>query len=78
MSSLTIHDLPPEVAQALERAEGRERRPLNQIVIDLLRKGLNLPGNRKGRRGNGLAALAGTWSEEDLAAFEAATAHFEP
>ena len=44
---------------------------MNQTVIDLLGQAL---GVRKEAKSNGLAALAGTWTEEDHASFEAALA----
>ncbi len=74
MKHLTVRNLPRAVAEAL--AEERQRRgsSLNQTVIDLLRQSLGVSSLR---RSNGLARLAGSWSEEDLAEFEAAIAATE-
>lgn len=71
MRHLTIRNIPPEMAEALEKQRDQSRTSLNQTVIHLLGQALGL---RNGAKSNGLAALAGTWSEEDHARFEAAIA----
>jgi len=73
MKTLTIRNLPPEVAKALEKEKRRRGRSLNQTVIELLGQGLGVGK----RRSNGLASLAGSWDEEELARFEEAVAAFE-
>lgn len=70
MKHLTVRNLPPAVAQALEREKRRRGTSLNQTVIELLGQGLGVDVTRS----NGLAALAGTWSEEEFRDFEEATA----
>jgi hypothetical protein len=72
MDNLTIHNVPPELAQALERESMRLRAPLDQMVIEILRRALQV-GSPDERR-NGLARLAGTWTDEEHARFEAAVA----
>jgi plasmid stability protein len=72
---LTIRNLPPEVAEALERKTRASRRSLNQTVIDLLGRALGVSG-RSGAS-NGLARLAGTWTKEEHDRFEAALAPTE-
>ena len=69
MRNLTIRGVPDEVARRLEEEKRLRGRSLNQTVLDLLSQGLGLPG---GRRTNGLAALAGTWTAEQLADIESA------
>ena len=73
MKTLTIRNVPPEVAEALEREKRRSGESLNQTVIELLGQGLGVGGTRS----NGLAALAGAWDEEELRRFESAVAPFE-
>lgn len=69
MEQLTIRDLPTEVFEALERESVRQRKPLENTVVDLLRQALRLkPVHTKK---NGLARLAGTWTEEEYRSFEA-------
>lgn len=71
--ALTIRNLPPDMAQALEREKQRRGKSLNQTVIDLLGQGLGVSGSRS----NGLGRLTGGWSEEDLREFEQFVAPFE-
>jgi hypothetical protein len=58
---LTIRNLPADVSAALEREKRRRGVSLNQVVIDLLQLSLGVNGPRR----NGLARLAGTWSEAE-------------
>jgi hypothetical protein len=70
MKHVTIRNLPIEVAEALEEERLRSRRSLNQTVIDLLGRALGVtdPGEKR----NGLAKLAGTWTQEDFERFNEA------
>jgi hypothetical protein len=70
---LTIRNLPPTLAEALEREKRRRGQSLNQTVIELLDQGL---GTLRARS-NGLARLGGGWSEKEFRDFEQATAQFE-
>jgi plasmid stability protein len=75
MRHLTVRNLPPELGKALEREKRRRGASLNATVIDLLRQSLGVrPG---GGRRNGLARLAGAWSPDEHARFEAAIADLE-
>ena len=72
---LTIRNVPRAVMRALERERRQKQSSLNQAAIDALGRALGVhPGEAPE---NGLAALAGTWSEEDMRAFQAATSPFE-
>ena len=73
MKTLTIRNLPPEVAEALEREKKRRGESLNQTVIDLLGQGLGVGTARS----NGLAKLSGSWTEAEFRRFEEAVAPFE-
>jgi plasmid stability protein len=73
IKTLTIRNLPPSLAEALEREKRRRGKSLNQTVIDLLGQGLGAGGVRS----NGLWRLAGGWSEDEFHDFERATAQFE-
>lgn len=73
IKALTIRNLPPSLAEALEREKRRRGTSLNQTVIDLLGQGLGSHGVRS----NGLGSLAGGWSEEEFRDFERATGPFE-
>ncbi len=72
MKYLTIRNVPPELAKALEQEKRGAGMSLNQTVIRLLSRALGLePGVT---RSNGLRKLAGNWTQRDLEEFEAATA----
>jgi len=73
IKALTIRNLPPSLAEALEREKRRKGKSLNQTVVDLLGQALGTESERS----NGLGRLAGGWSEEEFRDFERATAQFE-
>jgi plasmid stability protein len=73
IKALTIRNVPPGLAEALEREKRRQGKSLNQTVIDLLGQGLGAEGVRS----NGLGRLSGGWSEDEFRDFERATAPFE-
>lgn len=70
MKHLTVRNLPPPIAKALEKERRRRGKSLNKTVIELLGQGLDvaLPHGRN----NGLRRLAGTWSEAELKRFNKA------
>jgi plasmid stability protein len=72
MEQLTIRNLPPELAQALERESQRLRESLEETAIELLRQALSQRTVRE--KSNGLVRLAGTWTEEEHERFESAVA----
>ena len=72
---LTIRNLPPRVAEALEVEKRRREISLNQTVIELLRSSLSLEEHEA--PANGLKRLAGSWTDGDLADFERALAPTE-
>jgi hypothetical protein len=67
---LTVRNLPPRVAEALEAEKRRRNLSLNQTVIELLRSSLGI--DVSGSPVNGLRQLAGSWSEPEFADFERA------
>lgn len=73
MKTLTVRNVPEDVAEALEREKRRRGASLNQTVIDLLGQGLGVGSERS----NGLRRLAGSWTEEEHRRFEEAVAPFE-
>jgi plasmid stability protein len=72
MEQLTIRHIPPDLAHALERESSRLKESLEETVIELLRQALKIRMLRGG--GNGLARLAGTWTQEEYKRFEEAVA----
>ena len=75
MKHLTIRNVSQTLAEALEEEKLSRGTSLNRTVLDLLEQALGVGATR--RRSNGLAALAGTWSEEELERFEDAIAAHE-
>lgn len=75
MQHLTVRNIPPDIAAALKDEKHRRHVSLNQTVIDLLRQGLGVGPGQK--RSNGLARLAGNWTEHEHERFEAAVAATE-
>ena len=72
---LTVRNLPPRVAEALDTEKRRKQTSLNQTVIDLLRKSLGI--ELADAPTNGLRRLAGSWSGSDLDRFNEAVAPTE-
>ena len=74
MKYLTIRGVSAPLAKALAEEKARRGTSLNQTVIELLSQALGI-GART--RSNGLRALAGTWTDEDLAQFDEAVGSTE-
>jgi plasmid stability protein len=74
MKALTIRRVDSDLARSLEQERRRRGTSLNETVLALLRQALGL-GEEP--RSNGLRALAGTWSAQDLEEFERAMEPFE-
>jgi hypothetical protein len=75
MKHLTIRHVSKRLAQALEREKRRRGASLNQTVLDVLGDALGVT-SPSGHR-TGLARLAGTWTAEEQARFEATVASTE-
>lgn len=67
--TLTLRNIPSEIAEALERESERSQTSLDEAAIVLLRRALEVEDE-----GNGLVELAGTWTEEEFQRFEKAVA----
>ncbi len=70
---MTVRNLPDPVHAALLRERQRRGQSLNQTVIELLGQALAVGTARI----NGLARLAGTWTDEEARSFEVTTGRFE-
>lgn len=75
MRHLTIRQVPPELARALEEEKRRRGQSLNRTVLDLLAQALGLRSTR--RRSNGLGRFSGTWTQDEFEEFERAVEEFE-
>lgn len=73
MKDLTIRNLPDEVATALKDEKRRRGDSMNQTLTELLSQELEVGEPRS----NGMARLAGFWSEDEFREFEAAVSGVE-
>ena len=72
MKAITLRNIPSDLAAALDREKRRRGQSLNRTAIDLLKQGLGVGTTRS----NGLARLAGGWSEDRVRALEESLAPF--
>ncbi len=72
MNNITLRNVPPDLAEALERERRRRGHSLNRTAIDLLKQSLGVGE----RRSNGLGRLAGQWSDERAREFQGVLAVF--
>ena len=73
MKTLTVRNVTPILADALEEKKKRLGVSMNSTVIHLLSESLNLNSHSR-KWTNGLEKLAGGWSEEEFQEFERNTA----
>lgn len=71
MRYLTIRNVSPDLAKALEQEKSVRGTSMNRTILDTLERALGVGG---AKRSNGLAQLAGTWSDAEHARFEEAIA----
>jgi len=78
MTALSIRNLDEEALKRLKIAARDEGASVNSLVVRLIETATGVrPVPRGAVQHHDLDALAGTWSEADAAAFQAATAPFE-
>ena len=69
MKTLTIRNVTPELASALEDEKNKLGLSMNGTVLYLLNNSLSL-NTPFGRKTNGLEKLAGRWSDEEFEEFQ--------
>lgn len=75
MGSITIHGLDDELDRRIRSEAQARSQSLNKTIKHLLAKSLGMGGRRVDRRQD-FSDLFGTWSQEDLVAFDRATETF--
>ena len=75
MKTITIRNVPAEIAESLQREKQRRGASLNRTVLALLAEALGV--SKPGVRSNGLRRLASTWTEAEYREFEQAVTPFE-
>lgn len=77
MANVSLRGVSEELKKGLKIEAQRKNQSVNALLLNLISKGLGLEDKRSYRkRDHDLDALAGTWSPDDAAEFEAATASF--
>ena len=74
MKTMTIRNVSPDLATALETEKGRRGLSLNRTVLALMREALGV--SEDAESGNGLRRLAGSWTEDEFSEFERAVRPF--
>lgn len=74
MKQITVRGVSEDLSKAPSKETKRQGTSLNQTVLNLLRQTLGIASTKYD---NGLSEFAGTWSAQELAAFEKHTQIFE-
>lgn len=77
MTTMTVRGIDSDIAGALKEKARREGTSVNTVLLKTLRESLGLEKKKRTAVYHDLDHLAGTWSEQDAAEFERATAVFE-
>jgi plasmid stability protein len=72
--ALTIRGIDDELLSSMRRAASARGISMNRLVLDILSEALLASGTRT--RIDDLAALAGSWTDADMAEFDSAVAGF--
>jgi hypothetical protein len=77
MTVLSIHGLDDQAIAVLKQRAARENATVDMLVVRLIEQGLGLrPNGSLPKRHHDLDALAGSWTADDMQAFDRATAPF--
>jgi plasmid stability protein len=74
MSSITIHNLDPEMNKLLRERAQSQHTSLNQTIQKILKEALGL--EKQPVKKSDFSDLSGTWTTKEAQEFEAATAEF--
>jgi len=77
MTTMTLRGIDNTISGALKEKARREDTSVNTVMLRILKEGLGLEKKKRNVIYDDLDDLAGTWSAEDSAEFERATAVFE-
>jgi len=72
MKTITLRSIPRDLARVLEQRARAKGQSLAKTVLDLLEESAGIRRQAPPALHHDLDALAGTWTEEEGAAFEAA------
>ncbi len=74
MKTMTIRNVSPDLAAALEAEKSRRGLSLNRTVLAVVEEALGV--SDEAERSNGLGRLAGSWTEDEFNEFERAVQPF--
>ena len=74
MKTMTVRNVSPKLAAAIEAEKRRRGLSLNGTVLSLMQEALGVSSRRQ--RSNGLRRLSGSWSEDEFRRFETNVAAF--
>lgn len=77
MKSITIHNVDDQLAALLQRRAEEAGTSVNRTVKRLIEQALGLKPLPEGSNRREFEAFLGTWSDEELSRFSAATADLE-
>ena len=77
MGTMTLRGIDERIAGALKERARKEDTSVNSVTLRILKESLGLEKKKRIMLYDDLDHLAGTWSEQDTAEFERATAVFE-
>ncbi len=77
MATITLRGIDERIAGALKERARKEDTSVNTVMLRILKKSLGLEKKKRIALYDDLDHLAGTWSGQDAAEFEQATAAFE-
>lgn len=77
MATMTLRGIDDRTAAALKEKARKESTSVNTLMLRIIKESLGMEKKKRGVVYDDLDHLAGTWSKEDAAEFERATAVFE-
>jgi hypothetical protein len=72
MKTITLRNIPRDLAKVIEKKARASGQSLARTVLDLCKEGAGIRRPAQPALHHDLDALAGTWTEEEAAAFESA------
>lgn len=72
MTAITLRNIPPELQEVIQKRADTDGLSLNKTVIRMLEEAAGQQAASTRKLHDDLDHLAGTWSEEEAAAFESA------
>ena len=77
MTTMTLRSIDDAISGALKEKARREDTSVNAVMLRILKESLGIDKKKRNAVYDDLDHLAGTWSAQDAAEFESATAVFE-